>query len=103
MTKRDFKQLLSYLKCHPNEAAQLREVLNIEEPIALDVQKDDLWLSASEVAKQIGKSSTWVRRMHRNEGLFNPVRRDGRGKYMFLRNRVMADYNSYVMARTRSV
>lgn len=103
MTKRDFKQLLSYLKCHPNEAAQLREVLNIEEPIALDVQKDDLWLSASEAAKEVGKSSTWIRRKFNEEGLFRPARKEKRGKYLFLRNRVIADYNSYMMARSRSI
>ncbi len=103
MTKRDFKQLLSYLKCHPSEAAQLREVLGVEEPITQDIQKDDLWLSASEAGKEIGKSSTWIRRKFNEEGLFHPARKEKRGKYLFLRNRVIADYNSYMMARSRSI
>lgn len=103
MNKRDFKQLLSYLKCHPSEAAQLREVLNIEEPIAHNVQPDDLWLSAREAGEQVGKSSTWIRRKFNEEGLFRPARKEKRGKYLFLRNRVIADYNSYMMARSRSI
>lgn len=103
MNKREFKQLLSYLKCHPSEAAQLREVLNIEEPIAPNVQPDDLWLSAREAGEQVGKSSTWIRRKFNEEGLFRPARKEKRGKYLFSRNRVIADYNSYMMARSRSI
>jgi hypothetical protein len=103
MKKHEIKQLLSYLKCHPSEAAQLREVLNMAEPIAHNVQPDDLWLSASEAAKEVGKSSTWIRRKFNEEGLFRPARKEKRGKYLFLRTRVIADYNSYMMARSRSI
>lgn len=103
MNKREFKQLLQYLKFHPGEAAQLREVLGVEEPITQDAQQDDLWLSAAEAGKQVGKSSTWIRRKFNREGLFRPARKEARGKYLFSRNRVIADYNSYMMTRSRSI
>ena len=116
MNKREFHQLLNYLRCHPSDAQLLTSVLsevsnpqssvkcNREENIAiqsLGINKSfSQWLSAKEAGKQIGKSSTWIRRKFK-EGLFRSARQDENGRYMFLSSEVMNDYNSYVLMRTR--
>lgn len=118
-TKKEFNNLLNYLRCHPSDAQLLISVLsevsnpqslarcNREEKIAiqsLDISNSlvDQWLSAKEAGKQIGKSSTWIRRRFK-EGLFRSARQDEKGKYMFLSSEVVNDYNSYILARTSQI
>jgi len=113
MNKGDFHKMLNYLRCHPSDAQLLMSVLSgvsdnpqssvdsYGEEIAAEF-KSNQWLSAKEAGEQIGKSSTWIRRRFR-EGLFRSARQDDRGKYMFLKNEVLNDYNSYIMRRTTRV
>lgn len=102
MDKRQFHQLINYLRCHPSEAKLLTDLLSeVGESIGLKEVQCDMWLSAREAGEQIGKSSTWVRRRFLKDGLFRSTRQDGRGKYMFLSSEVKNDYNSYVMNRTK--
>ena len=123
MDKREFHKLLNYLRSHPSEAKLLVEVITdtgesigqkranqpaftteVEGAYIPDAYATGTvtWLSAREAGSAIGKSSTWVRRRFK-EGLFQHARQDDRGKYMFLKAEVLSDYNSYVMARTRSI
>lgn len=130
MDKREFHKLLNYLRCHPSEAQQLASVLSGEPEnantingvgsrdaanfsglkclSAIKMEKSNLraescqWLSATEAGKQIGKSSSWVRK-HLRDGLFKSTRRDERGNYFFKKSEVLADFENYVLNRSRSV
>lgn len=116
MNKAEFHKLLNYLRCHPSDAQLLMSVLSGvssnnpqssflcygEEIATAEFNKSYQWLSAKEAGKQIGKSSTWIRRRFK-EGLFKSARQDEHGKYMFLSSEVMNDYNSYVLRRTSRI
>lgn len=102
MDKREFHKLINYLRCHPSEAKLLTEVLtsgNAEGTGESIGQKAcDKWMSAREAGKQIGKSSTWMRRKH-GEGMFKSARKDGNGRYIFLESEVQNDYNNYILMK----
>lgn len=113
-TKKEFHNLLNYLRCHPSDAQLLMSVLSgvsgnpqssftsYGEEIAAEFNKSYQWLSAKEAGAQIGKSSTWVRRRFK-EGFFRSARQDEHGKYMFLSSEVLNDYNSYILHRTTRI
>lgn len=112
MTQKDFHNILNYLRCHPSDTLKLATIISESLSMQADtesgceslsaIKNESQWISAREAGSLIGKSSTWVRRMLR-EGLFGSTRQTGRGDYKFLREEVLADYNSYVMSRTKCI
>lgn len=97
MNRLEFKSMLNYLRCHPSEAKLLTDLLSeVGESTGQNVC--DKWLSAREAGKQIGKSSTWMRRKH-GEGMFRSARKDGNGRYIFLASEVQNDYNNYMLMK----
>lgn len=97
MDKREFHKLINYLRCHPSDAKLLTDLLSeVGESTGQNVC--DKWLSAREAGKQIGKSSTWIRRRY-HEGLFRSARQDGNGRYIFLESEVQNDYNNYMLMK----
>lgn len=97
MNKTEFRNLLNYLRCHPSEAKLLTDLLS-EVGESTGQNACDKWLSAREAGKQIGKSSTWIRRRH-HEGMFRSARQDGNGRYIFLASEVQNDYNNYMLMK----
>lgn len=97
MDKRQFHQLINYLRCHPSEAKLLTDLLS-EVGESTGQKACDKWLSAREAGQQIGKSSTWMRRKH-GEGMFRSARKDGNGRYIFLESEVQNDYNNYILMK----
>lgn len=111
MTKKEFSVIINYIKNRPEEAARLREVLGLstdtpsvaaDEPLAIGRNTAALanvtWVSASEVGRLIGLSSSAVRR--KIGTVFNNVRQgsgDGiRGKaYQFDRDASLREWESY--------
>lgn len=127
MDKRQFKQLLNYLRCHPSDAALLGALLSGVEDTPKLVGKEQgvtknlntqpivclrknieqsftvaEWVSARRAGTAIGKSSTWIRRKMK-EGLFASTRQDQNGNYMFYLPEVLADYDAYIRRKTLSV
>lgn len=97
MNRLEFKSMLNYLRCHPSEAKLLTDLLSeVGESTGQNVC--DKWLSAREAGRQIGKSSTWMRRKH-GEGMFRSARKDGNGRYIFLASEVQNDYNNYMLMK----
>ena len=97
MNRLEFKSMLNYLRCHPSDAKLLTDLLSeVGESTGQNVC--DKWLSAREAGKQIGKSSTWMRRKH-GEGMFRSARKDGNGRYIFLASEVQNDYNNYMLMK----
>lgn len=115
MTKKEFSAIINYIKNRPEEAARLREVLGLstdtpsvaaDEPSAIGRSAAALanvtWVSASEVGRLIGLSSSAVRR--KIGTVFNNVRQgsgDGiRGKaYQFDRDASLREWESYQARR----
>ena len=60
MNRREFSDLVAYLKNRPEEAQRLRKVLDVA---AEDNRREERerWLTASEAGEMIGKSGKWVR------------------------------------------
>lgn len=125
MDKRQFKQLLNYLRCHPSDAALLGALLSGVEDTQKLIGKEQgvnnlntqpiiclsnrsnfnmavEWVSARRAGTAIGKSSTWIRRKMK-EGLFASTRQDQNGNYMFNLPEVLADYDAYIRRKTLSV
>lgn len=98
MDKRQFHNLINYLRCHPSEAKLLTDILS-EVGESIGQKACDKWLSAREAGEQIGKSSTWVRRRFLKDGLFRSARKDGNGRYIFLESEVQNDYNNYMLMK----
>lgn len=115
MTKKEFSAIINYIKNRPEEAARLREVLGLstdtpsvaaDEPSAIGRSAAALanvtWVSASEVGRLIGLSSSAVRR--KIGTVFCNVRQgsgDGiRGKaYQFDRDASLREWESYQARR----
>ena len=60
MNRREFSELVAYIRNRPEEAQRLRKVLDLA---AEDNRREERerWLTASEAGEMIGKSSKWVR------------------------------------------
>lgn len=116
MTKKEFSDIINYIKNRPEEAARLREVLGLSTDTPGGVAADEsgvigrntaaqanvTWVSASEVGRLIGISSSAVRR--KIGTVFCNVRQgsgDGiRGKaYQFDRDASLREWESYQARR----
>ena len=58
MNKREFSELVNWLKNRPDEAKRLAAVLEVNTE---EKEEGCTWVGVSEAAKHLGKSATWVK------------------------------------------
>lgn len=56
MNRREFSELVAYIRNRPDEARRLREVLG-----EIAQQQPKIWISADKAGAMIGKSGKWIR------------------------------------------
>lgn len=92
MNRRQFSDLVAYIKNRPEEAARLREALGE----ACARHESNIWLSATKAGELIGRSSKWVRE---HISLF-PSATQMNGAWLLRKSEVLTNFDIYIANNT---
>ena len=95
MNRREFSDLVAYIKNRPDEAKRLREALGE----AVSNADHNVWLSAQRAGELIGKSGKWVRE---HLDLFpSATQMGGRNAWLVRKSEVVTNYNIYLTNQSK--